>query len=46
MIRAGADLGILEFALRQLCKRLGIPLPTRGHFNWRDPNKRPPKPAL
>lgn len=33
MIRAAADLGISEFALRQLCKRLGIPLPTRGHFN-------------
>lgn len=32
MIRAGADLGISEFALRELCKRLSIPLPNRGHF--------------
>ncbi|PDT87471.1 hypothetical protein CO669_25225 [Bradyrhizobium sp. Y36] len=44
MIRAAADLGISEFALRQLCKRHGIPLPTRGHFNHKDPKKRPPKP--
>ncbi|HEV2153172.1 hypothetical protein [Bradyrhizobium sp.] len=46
MIRAGADLGITETALRGLCKRNMIPLPTRGHFNWKDPKKRPPKPAL
>lgn len=46
MIRAGADLGITETALRGLCKRFKIPLPTRGHFNWKDPKKRPPKPAL
>ncbi|MET3966827.1 hypothetical protein [Bradyrhizobium sp. S3.9.1] len=46
MIRAAAGLGISELALRQLCKRLGIPLPTRGHFNRQDPKKRPPKPAL
>ncbi|MET4235561.1 hypothetical protein ABIA85_008872 [Bradyrhizobium sp. LA6.10] len=46
LIRAGAVLGISEFALRQLCKRLLIPLPTRGHFNHKDPKKRPPKPAL
>lgn len=46
MIRAGADLGITETALRFLCKRYQIPLPTRGHFNWKDPKKRPPKPAL
>lgn len=46
MIRAGADLGIHETALRALCKRFEIPLPTRGHFNWKDPKKRPPKPAL
>ncbi|MGY4629104.1 hypothetical protein [Bradyrhizobium sp. USDA 4486] len=46
LIRAAADLGISEFALRELCKRLLIPLPTRGHFNWKDPKKRPPKPAL
>jgi hypothetical protein len=46
MIRAGADLGISEFGLRQLCKRLLIPLPIRGHFNHQDPKKRPPKPML
>ncbi|QHP70026.1 hypothetical protein EI171_23655 [Bradyrhizobium sp. LCT2] len=46
MIRAAADLGISEFALRHLCKRLRIPIPTRGHFNHKDPKKRPPKPAL
>jgi hypothetical protein len=46
MIRAGADLGISEFGLRQLCKRLLIPLPTRGHFNHQDPKKRPPRPAV
>ncbi|WP_342737461.1 hypothetical protein [Bradyrhizobium sp. B117] len=46
MIRAGADLGITETALRGLCKRYQIPLPTRGHFNWKDPKRRPPKPAL
>lgn len=46
MIRAGGDLGLSEFALRQLCKRLSIPMPTRGHFNHKDPKARPPKPAL
>ncbi|RXG89260.1 hypothetical protein [Bradyrhizobium zhanjiangense] len=46
MIRAAADLGIKETALRFLCKRYQIPMPTRGHFNWKDPKKRPPKPAL
>lgn len=46
MIRAGGELGISEFALRQLCKRWLIPLPTRGHFNWMDPKKRPPEPPL
>ncbi|MDA9477880.1 hypothetical protein XI03_26045 [Bradyrhizobium sp. CCBAU 65884] len=46
LIRAGADLGISEFALRQLCKRLLIQLPTRGHFNHKDPKTRPPRPAL
>lgn len=46
MIRAGTDLGISEHALRQLCRRLSIPLPTRGHFNHKDPKNRPPKPAL
>ncbi|MDA9488747.1 hypothetical protein XI08_05860 [Bradyrhizobium sp. CCBAU 11361] len=46
MVRAGAELGISEFALRQLCKRQSIPLPTRGHFNRKDPKNRPPKPAL
>lgn len=45
MIRAAADLGISEFALRHLCKRLRIPTPTRGHFNHKDPKKRQPKPA-
>ncbi|MCK1678300.1 hypothetical protein IVA87_02125 [Bradyrhizobium sp. 147] len=46
MIRAGADLGITETALRHLCKRYMIPMPTRGHFNHKDPKKRPLKPAL
>lgn len=46
MIRAAADLGLSEFALRQLCKRHRIPLPTRGHFNHKHPKDRPPKPAL
>lgn len=46
MIRAAADLGVSEFALRQVCKRWLIPLPTRGHFNYQDPKKRPPKPTL
>jgi len=46
MIRAGTDLGISEFTLRELCKRQGIPLPTRGHFNHKDPKDRPPKPRL
>jgi len=46
MIRAAADLGIKETALRDLCERYMIPMPTRGHFNWKDPKKRPPKPAL
>lgn len=46
MIRAANVLGISEFALRQLCKRLRIPLPTRGHFNHKNPKDRPPKPAL
>jgi hypothetical protein len=46
MIRAAADLGISEFKLRGVCKRNLIPLPTRGHFNHKDPKKRPPKPAL
>ncbi|MCK1622417.1 hypothetical protein IVA98_03990 [Bradyrhizobium sp. 160] len=46
LIRAAADLGIKETALRFLCKRQNIPLPTRGHFNWKDPKKRPPKPTL
>ncbi|MGY3036141.1 hypothetical protein ACVIIV_005311 [Bradyrhizobium sp. USDA 4354] len=46
MIRAAADLGIKETALRDLCERYMIPMPTRGHFNWNDPKKRPPKPAL
>jgi hypothetical protein len=46
MIRAGADLGLSEFTLRKICERYLIPLPNRGHFNHRDPKKRPPKPAL
>ncbi|GMO78862.1 hypothetical protein [Bradyrhizobium ottawaense] len=46
LIRAAAELGISETALRFLCKRQNIPLPTRGHLNWKDPKKRPPKPAL
>jgi hypothetical protein len=46
MIRAAADLGISEFALRQLCNSWLIQLPARGHFNHKDPRKRPPKPNL
>ncbi|WP_130216843.1 hypothetical protein [Bradyrhizobium genosp. SA-3] len=46
MIRAGPDLGITETALRHLCKRYMIPMPTRGHFNHKDPKMRPPKPTL
>jgi hypothetical protein len=46
MIRAAADLEISEFTLRKICKRYLIPLPTRGHFNHKDPRDRPPKPAL
>ncbi|RTE92816.1 hypothetical protein [Bradyrhizobium sp. LVM 105] len=46
MIRAAAELGVSEFSLRQLCKRFSIPIPTRGHFNHKDPRKRPPKPKL
>ncbi|WP_152621149.1 hypothetical protein [Bradyrhizobium japonicum] len=46
LIRAGADLGMSEFTLRTICKRYLIPLPTRGHFNWKDPKKRPSKPEL
>ncbi|MHC2283023.1 hypothetical protein ACVME8_009666 [Bradyrhizobium diazoefficiens] len=46
MIRAAADLGMSEFTLRKICKRYLIPLPTRGHFNHKDPKKRPAKPAL
>ena len=46
MIRAGADLGISETALRGLCKRYMIPMPTRGHFNHKNPEQRPRKPAL
>ncbi|PWE78844.1 hypothetical protein XF30_20965 [Bradyrhizobium sp. SUTN9-2] len=45
-ICAGADLGITETALRGLCKQYAIPMPTRGHFNRKDPKQRPPKPAL
>lgn len=46
MIRAAADLGMSEFTLRKICKRYLIPLPARGHFNHKNPKKRPPKPAL
>ncbi|MCA1542256.1 hypothetical protein I6F18_20060 [Bradyrhizobium sp. NBAIM32] len=46
MIRAGADLGITETALRGLCDRYAIPTPTRGHFNHTVPKQRPPKPPL
>lgn len=46
MIRAAADLGISEFALRQLCKRYMIPMPPRGHFNHKDPKTRPLKSPL
>jgi hypothetical protein len=46
MIQASADLGVSEFKLRGICKRNLIPMPTRGHFNHKDPKKRPPKPAL
>ncbi|MDA9450765.1 hypothetical protein XI04_32780 [Bradyrhizobium sp. CCBAU 11430] len=46
LIRAAKDLGVSEFALRSQCKRWLIPLPTRGHFNHKDPRKRPPPPEL
>ncbi|MCS3929592.1 hypothetical protein M2175_004623 [Bradyrhizobium elkanii] len=46
LIRAGVDLGLSEFKLRKICERYLIPLPARGHFNHKDPKKRPPKPAL
>jgi hypothetical protein len=46
MIRASADPGISEFTLRGICKRNLIPMPTRGHFNHKNPKNRPPKPAL
>ncbi|QOZ69148.1 hypothetical protein [Bradyrhizobium arachidis] len=46
MIHAAADLGIKETALRDLCERYMIPMPTRGHFNWKDSRKRPTKPLL
>jgi len=46
MMCAGAELGITETALRGLCTRYGIPMPTRGHFNRKDPKKRPSKPTL
>lgn len=46
MIRAAADLGISEFTLRQRCREYSIPMPTRGHFNHKNPTDRPRKPAL
>jgi hypothetical protein len=35
-----------EFTLRQICKRLEIPTPPRGHFNHIDPKNRMQRPAL
>ncbi|MDA9508926.1 hypothetical protein XI09_30690 [Bradyrhizobium sp. CCBAU 11386] len=46
LIRAGADLGVSEYALRQLCKRLLIPLPTRGHFNHKESEEAAAKAAI
>ena len=46
MIRAAADLGMSEFTLRQICKRLQIPTPPRGHFNHKDPRERMQRPLL
>jgi hypothetical protein len=46
MIQAAADLRMSEFALRQICKRLLIPTQSRGHFNYKNPKDRAPRPAL
>jgi hypothetical protein len=46
MIQAAADLRMSEFALRQICKTLLIPTPSRGHFNHKNPKDRAPRPAL
>jgi hypothetical protein len=46
MILAAADLGISEFALRQICKRNQVPTPPRGHFNHKDPKQRLRRPRL
>ncbi|MDB5550332.1 MAG: hypothetical protein JWL86_316 [Rhizobium sp.] len=46
MIRAAADRKISEFTLRKRCREYLIPLPTRGHFNHKNPKDRPRKPAL
>jgi hypothetical protein len=35
-----------EFTLRQICKRLEIPTPLRGHFNHKGPKERMRRPAL
>lgn len=46
MIRAADELDMSERTLREQCKRLLIPMPTRGHFNHKDPKDRPPRPRL
>ena len=46
MIRVAADLGMSEFTLRQICKRLQIPTPQRGHFNHKNPRERMRRPLL
>jgi hypothetical protein len=40
-----ADLGISEFTLREVCKRLQIPTPPRGHFNHKNPRERMQRPS-
>ncbi|TKV78929.1 hypothetical protein FDV58_24830 [Bradyrhizobium elkanii] len=46
MARVAADLSISERALREVCKKHRIPMPTRGHFNHKNAKDRPPKPKL
>ncbi|WP_050419091.1 hypothetical protein [Bradyrhizobium tropiciagri] len=46
MARVAADLSISERALREVCKKYRIPMPTRGHFNHKRAKDRPPKPKL
>ncbi|KRP85952.1 hypothetical protein AOQ73_36345 [Bradyrhizobium pachyrhizi] len=46
MARVAADLSISERALREVCKKHKIPMPTRGHFNHKNAKDRPPRPKL